>query len=389
MTTPARPSGPRILPRSPSPAPFALDLPETAPLNIRKTPAQSSASLTVPDSSPSPAPSSGLYPQNRSRVRPVTPKLNIGAALGNGQSSKRSNDSNESPTYTYYGGPPPLSNPLSSDSGDQPTIRPPAPADSHSTHAEPLDDLSSLRQTIADVGNEEIRATPTIAQDDWSDDMFEVIKRLGEGAGGAVHEVKDKRNGLIMARKTITTRETPPKQLLRELSYMKKTQHPNICKYYGAYISPSSSEVKVLMEACEGGSLEVIGKRIRERQGRVGERVASRIAEGVSYVVPLTTRTLVTYSTVHQIFSGLDYLHGLKIIHRDIKPSNILLTREGIVKLCDFGVSGDLVESMARTFTGTSFYMAVCMALFCQVFKSSLIFVIYCSPNGLVDKAIR
>lgn len=59
------------------------------------------------------------------------------------------------------------------------------------------------------------------------------------------------------------------------------------------------------------------------------------------------------------MLKGLDYLHERKIIHRDIKPSNIVLTRQGVVKLCDFGVSGELVESMAGTFTGTSFYMAV------------------------------
>jgi len=51
-------------------------------------------------------------------------------------------------------------------------------------------------------------------------------------------------------------------------------------------------------------------------------------------------------------------LHGKKTIHRDIKPQNVLLNREGIVKLCDFGVSGELVNSLAGTFTGTSMYMA-------------------------------
>lgn len=49
----------------------------------------------------------------------------------------------------------------------------------------------------------------------------------------------------------------------------------------------------------------------------------------------------------------------MRTIHRDIKPPNILLTYEGVVKLADFGVSGELVNSMAGTFTGTSLYMAV------------------------------
>lgn len=39
----------------------------------------------------------------------------------------------------------------------------------------------------------------------------------------------------------------------------------------------------------------------------------------------------------------------LKIMHRDVKPSNILLNRRGDIKLCDFGIAGQLVDSIAKT----------------------------------------
>lgn len=56
---------------------------------------------------------------------------------------------------------------------------------------------------------------------------------------------------------------------------------------------------------------------------------------------------------------GLTYLYSKHhIMHRDIKPSNILVNSRGHIKLCDFGVSGELINSVADTFVGTSTYMA-------------------------------
>ncbi|PLW11921.1 hypothetical protein PCASD_25496 [Puccinia coronata f. sp. avenae] len=172
---------------------------------------------------------------------------------------------------------------------------------------------------------------------------LEVLNSLGEGAGGEVKKVLHRPSGLCMAKKTIPTSPNPSlhRQILRELAFNREVadgESPSIVKYYGAFLEENNTQIAILMEYCEGGSLEAIYKRIKHRKGRIGEKILGKVAESV--------------------LSGLSYLHTRRIIHRDIKPSNILVTRDGLIKICDLGVSGELIGSMAGTFMGTSAYMA-------------------------------
>ena len=85
----------------------------------------------------------------------------------------------------------------------------------------------------------------------------------------------------------------------------------------------------------DGGSLDLVLRKI----GRIPE--------------PYTRK--ITYA----VLRGLAYLREKhSIIHRDIKPSNILVNSQGEIKICDFGVSGQLIDSMANTFVGTRSYMS-------------------------------
>jgi len=75
--------------------------------------------------------------------------------------------------------------------------------------------------------------------------------------------------------------------------------------------------------------------------------------ERESSVIPCCTVTI-------QVLKALSYLKTeLNVIHRDVKPSNILLNRNGMVKMCDFGISAYLVNSLAKTQVGSQIYLAV------------------------------
>ncbi len=143
-----------------------------------------------------------------------------------------------------------------------------------------------------------------------------------------------------MAKKTISTSPNPAihRQILRELAFNRSCHSDYIVPLLRRLLEDQDTSIAICMEYAEAGSLDAIYKKVKSRNGRTGEKVLGKVAECV--------------------LKGLSYLHERKIIHRDIKPSNIVVTREGQIKLCDFGVSGELINSVAGTFTGTSYYMA-------------------------------
>lgn len=189
------------------------------------------------------------------------------------------------------------------------------------------------------------KSIESLTENDWKvlHDLgkIQILTVLGEGNGGAVKKCKIlSKQSSIFALKVITTDPSPEfqKQMVRELNYNRKFKSPYIVRYYGTFLDESSSSIHICMEYMGGGSLDSIYKIFKSRDGRLSEKPLGKIASSV--------------------LKGLAYLNENKVMHRDIKPQNILLDNQGNVKLCDFGVSGDVVNSLATTFTGTSFYMA-------------------------------
>lgn len=170
-------------------------------------------------------------------------------------------------------------------------------------------------------------------------DNLETVVELGRGAYGIVEKVRHKPTGLEMAVKRISaTIVQEQKRLLMDMNVLVNSVGcPNIVKFYGAIFW--EGDLWLFMEILDSSLDSFYRKAYASEEKGIPEDILGRIADS--------------------IVKALQYLYGIKIIHRDVKPSNILIDRKGVVKLCDFGISGHLVNSMAMTFeAGCKPYMA-------------------------------
>ncbi|KAK4540158.1 hypothetical protein LTR36_009744 [Oleoguttula mirabilis] len=209
-----------------------------------------------------------------------------------------------------------------------PPPKPTAPAETDAQLPGSLGNSNSQRADTLEIGVE--------FRPDWRTEDLEVIKDLGAGNGGTVSKVRHTGWNIVMARKIIhvEAKKEVRKRIVRELQIMHECNSPYIVSFYGAFMN-ESGDVTMCMEYMDGGSMDSISKNF----GPVRVDILGKIAEAV--------------------LGGLKYLYlAHKIMHRDIKPANVLLNSRGQIKLCDFGVSSELENSVADTFVGTGTYMA-------------------------------
>lgn len=165
-------------------------------------------------------------------------------------------------------------------------------------------------------------------------EVLDVICKLGKGSYGSVFKARYKATGDIVAVKKVPV-DSDLADIVKEISIMQQCDSPFIVKCYGSLFD--SQDLWICMEYCGAGSVADI-MRLRGKP----------LAE-------FEIATVLRYSLL-----GLDYLHQMRKIHRDIKAGNILLLNDGMAKLADFGVAGQLSDTLAKrnTVIGTPYWMA-------------------------------
>ncbi|VFV25673.1 dual specificity mitogen-activated [Lynx pardinus] len=166
---------------------------------------------------------------------------------------------------------------------------------------------------------------------------LENLGEMGSGTCGQVWKMRFRKTGHVIAVKQMrrSGNKEENKRILMDLDVVLKSHDcPYIVQCFGTFIT--NTDVFIAMELM-GTCAEKLKKRV---QGPIPERILGKMTVA--------------------IVKALYYLkekHG--VIHRDVKPSNILLDERGQIKLCDFGISGRLVDSKAKTRSaGCAAYMA-------------------------------
>jgi Flp pilus assembly protein TadD/TolB-like protein len=168
---------------------------------------------------------------------------------------------------------------------------------------------------------------------------YRIEERIGGGGMGVVYRADDTRLHRTVALKflppELTRDEVAKKRFLREAQAASAIDHPNICTVY-EIDETDDGQLFISMAFYDGESLK------------------QRLASG-----PLTIRQ--TLEIAYGLAQGLECAHRHKIIHRDVKPANVMVTKDGFVKIVDFGLAklaGRSKMTRSGSTLGTVAYMA-------------------------------
>jgi serine/threonine protein kinase len=166
---------------------------------------------------------------------------------------------------------------------------------------------------------------------------YEIISEIGRGAMGSVYKARDPLIDRLVALKTITGSSVQSNLLERfyqEARSAGALQHPNIVTIYE--LGHEKVTPFIAMEYLEGESLDKI----------IEQKPVLPLSVKLGYIVKMC--------------EALAYAHQHNVVHRDVKPANIMVTKDGVVKVVDFGIARltDMSMTQPNMMIGSRAYMS-------------------------------
>jgi serine/threonine protein kinase len=222
-------------------------------------------------------------------------------------------------------------------------------------------DLVRVAQCLGNLRagfGEDVEEIPTAVGD------YTIHARLGSGVSGVVYaaERKGRKIALKVMRESIALSEEAMLRFQREIDVAARLDHPNIVKVFDH--GESGTRLYLAMELVEGISLAGLIERLRRCAAEpcadwlaVLDRWGVPDATGASPAEIYARRMAALLAPVAD---ALDHAHRQGLIHRDLKPDNLLLGRDGLLKITDFGLAKVLGEEMTTTVAvlGTPAFMS-------------------------------
>ncbi|KAL7630747.1 UNVERIFIED_CONTAM: hypothetical protein RMT77_019043 [Armadillidium vulgare] len=167
-------------------------------------------------------------------------------------------------------------------------------------------------------------------------DKFEKLSKIGEGSYGMVYKCRNRETGQIVAIKKFMETEEDTlirKIALREIKMLKLLKHPHLVNLIEVF--RRKKKLHLVFEYCELTLLNELEKYPKGYPHHPTKRI------------------------IYQLLKAIQFCHSQNVIHRDVKPENILLTKDGVLKLCDFGFARTLgPEDNLTDYVATRWYRA-------------------------------
>jgi tetratricopeptide (TPR) repeat protein len=226
-------------------------------------------------------------------------------------------------------------------------------------------DVSVRLEQLKEKAQIASQLTPEESEAHTVTNRYKIIGELGRGGMGIVYRAEDTVLKRIVAYKSLpdTFKSNPQflESFMQEARTAAALNHPNIVTIYDT--GRVGNNYYITMECIDGITLKDL---LVKTKGPVPIPIVMGIAR--------------------QLCLGLEYAHDRSVIHRDIKPANLMLTRDKIVKIMDFGLARLLDEGACEktTVKGTPYYMSPEQILGKNVDASTDLYALGCTLYHLV-----